>query len=90
MEKNYILAFTPFSLFLISFFKFLTDVDECKTYPGSCYLYATGITHADRTCALANLNILEMDAIVQRQVLSIASKTYKRVFGLIQTCMALG
>ena len=48
------------------------------------------LTHADRTCALANLDILEMDAIVQRQVLSIASKTYKRVFCLIQTCMALG
>ena len=48
------------------------------------------LTYADRTCALANLDILEMDAIVQRQVLSIVSKTYKRVFCLIQTCMALG
>ena len=48
------------------------------------------LTHADRTCALANLDILEMDAIAKRQVLSIVSKTYKRVFCLIQTCMALG
>ena len=48
------------------------------------------LTYADRTCALANLDILEMDAIVQRQVLLIVSKTYKRVFCLIQTCMALG
>ena len=33
------------------------------------------LTHADRTCALANLDMLEMDAIVQ--VLSIVSERKK-------------
>ena len=46
MNKN---AFAFF--FLFSFYFFLTDIDECKTFPGKCHVNATcNNTHGSHVC----------------------------------------
>ena len=62
-------SFYSFPIFS-NFWQMLTNAKHTLAYVTYTPLV---LTHADRTCAFANLDMLEMDAIVQ--VLSIVSET---------------